>query len=726
MKTICIFIFAVLSTAVISAQVINVPAEHSSIQAAIDIAVDGDTVLVEEGTFLENINFKGKAITVASRFILNGDTAHITGTIIDGSQPSHPDTASTVLMISGEDTTSVLLGFTIKGGSGSLLEVWIGKFKTTDLTGGGICIANSGGKICHNIIDGNQVLGESDSYYVHGGGVYANVNHNHSAIIRDNIIRNNRSEGITVFGAGVALMGGRVILENNLITNNTLRTSRDPNGTGVNWVNLSSPGVINELIIRNNIISENKGKSSRNAQWGGSVALYNRLEGKQVELYNNIVADNYTSGSGGGLSLFRTDVLFYNNTIINNESRGVGNNIIMGGTSNIVMYNNIVWSDTENNNSDIFSQIYKGYSLHAYHNIIKEPFPHIEEVKAENNSFIGPGYSNRSSFQLSENSPAIGRGAKSLQINGTRYYAPKKDLVGNARPNDIDPYVDLGALESDFCLSFYSNTELVCIKQSGCRLCPCFSNDIMDYEMEVPDNFNKYSEIIGIPKDSHSKLDMNYATDISSENIDERTATITVTSSDGTEKKIYNVVYVPLSTDVKLSNLSISEGELVPVWDPDTCSYEVGLPTGSTETPSITCSTSHDCATYDIRNASNITSSAKSYRSSVVTVISEFGEAYTQKYNILFNVGVVGIEKNLIDSDLKVYPNPFSSNVTLEWKTIKVIDKIEMINMLGQIVRTIDHPLGNKVIIERKNLSSGVYFLRVYSENTSVIKVVIE
>ncbi len=79
----------------------------------------GDTVLVAEGTYSENINFKGKAITVASQFILDQDTSHISATIIDGSQHTNPDSGSVVYMISGEDTTSVLTGFTITGGNGT-------------------------------------------------------------------------------------------------------------------------------------------------------------------------------------------------------------------------------------------------------------------------------------------------------------------------------------------------------------------------------------------------------------------------------------------------------------------------------------------------------------------------------------------------------------------------------------------------------------------------------
>ncbi len=72
----------VLVASPVISQIINVPGDQPYIQAGIDSASNGDTVLVAEGTYFENINFRGKAIAVASRFILDGDTAHISKTII--------------------------------------------------------------------------------------------------------------------------------------------------------------------------------------------------------------------------------------------------------------------------------------------------------------------------------------------------------------------------------------------------------------------------------------------------------------------------------------------------------------------------------------------------------------------------------------------------------------------------------------------------------------------
>ena len=61
-----------------------VPTSYPSVQQAIFDCLAGDTVLVEPGIYYENLNFSGKAIVVGSRFLLSGDEAYISSTIING------------------------------------------------------------------------------------------------------------------------------------------------------------------------------------------------------------------------------------------------------------------------------------------------------------------------------------------------------------------------------------------------------------------------------------------------------------------------------------------------------------------------------------------------------------------------------------------------------------------------------------------------------------------
>jgi len=103
------------------------PADFNNIQAAIDDANDGDTVIVETGWYHEHISFCGKAITVRSRDPSSWDV--VEDTIIYGGPkfiylpPPIPPSAiigSCVRFVNGEGSDSILDGVTLRGGGGTL------------------------------------------------------------------------------------------------------------------------------------------------------------------------------------------------------------------------------------------------------------------------------------------------------------------------------------------------------------------------------------------------------------------------------------------------------------------------------------------------------------------------------------------------------------------------------------------------------------------------------
>jgi PKD repeat protein len=237
----------------------------ATIQAAIDYSWDGDSVLVQEGTYLENINFIGKNIAVIGQ---NRET-----TIIDGNQ-----SGSVVAFVNGESELAIISGFTIQ--NGAILENGVGP---TD-HGTGIYIRQgSSPKILNNIIQYNYAVPNSNVDYS-GGGISVGWNNGGSPEIAYNIIRNNQA---FPSGGGIFLfdVGDSTFVYNNLIINNSIGipdgiTGYENHGGGVRidqgklynntiWNNYSQ-GVPNDVLqnggdVRNTIIeygSVNQGEYS--------------------------------------------------------------------------------------------------------------------------------------------------------------------------------------------------------------------------------------------------------------------------------------------------------------------------------------------------------------------------------------------------------------------------------------------------------------------------------
>lgn len=258
-----------------NANILHVPGTFSTIQSAVNASSIGDTVLVSPGTYFENIKFRGKGVLLTSYFILNHDTSYISNTIINGSTPLIPDSASTLIITRpsisyANDSSVTVMGFTITGGKG---VVWDDVIYPGSLyrEGGGILIEYCSPRIRFNRIIANTIY---DVSHPNGGG------------------------------GGIHYGGGNPIIENNIIQNNF-------GYCGMGICIYGAGG-----IVRNNIISGNYGGQ---VYGSGAVYTFSNYNSDPVIIENNTIVNNSSIVGSAGLRLFNSDYNLVRNNIIWNN-----------------------------------------------------------------------------------------------------------------------------------------------------------------------------------------------------------------------------------------------------------------------------------------------------------------------------------------------------------------------------------------------------------------------
>jgi len=285
------------------ANIRRVPSQYATIQAGIDAAVNGDTVLVDEGTYYENIRFKGKRIVVASTYLTTNDTSHIQNTLIDGSGATNPDSGSVVYFNAGEDTNSVLCGFTITGGSGTnwylVQDGWYRE-------GGGIFCESGGGRIVRNIITSNRIQGSTAD----GAGVWA-VNTTTSLpylILERNLITDNIAQadslGVGVAAGGAVLFSTSARIIGNVFERDTAGSKWYASGAGLAFQGFPQ-GPYPVGFIQGNIFRNNVASSALGGAFGGAMVVEHT---GPVTISDNLFEGNVAVsawsegvGRGGGL-----------------------------------------------------------------------------------------------------------------------------------------------------------------------------------------------------------------------------------------------------------------------------------------------------------------------------------------------------------------------------------------------------------------------------------------
>jgi hypothetical protein len=307
-----------------SQSVINVPSDYSTIQAALDNAIEGDTVLVQPGTYYENIIWPA---TNSIKLISAGDSSN---TIIDGAD------ASSVIYLNttGSIGISKIEGFKICNGGGS------------NDRGGGIYITGDVDiilnylSITHNNSGGIYYSGTNKltinnctiSYNNGGcGGIYAFSIDMPSLSINNSIIKYNTSSSGGMHSQYIMLLvdscefignvstaidaqgGGGIYIYGKQGVSSTIKNSKFKNNKSTygGGISTCSP---NTLQLENVDFLNNEQTYGTLYLWAGS---YGNFILKDVTFYQNL------SQYGGGIyfnSNYDVNISFDNVNIHSNEA----------------------------------------------------------------------------------------------------------------------------------------------------------------------------------------------------------------------------------------------------------------------------------------------------------------------------------------------------------------------------------------------------------------------
>ncbi|MBU8934268.1 MAG: right-handed parallel beta-helix repeat-containing protein [candidate division Zixibacteria bacterium] len=355
-----------------SATTIHVPADQPTIQSGINASSHGDTVLVQPGTYLENIQFNGRNIVLGSMFLTTDNGSYISTTVIDGNA-----VGSVVRFVNGENSSAIITGFTIQNGHAD--------------KGAGILCEGTSPIISHNIIRNNTAVNNGN-----GAGISCAFESNPT--ISDNVIQDNTAEGD---GGGIACYIANATISDNTITgnsantgggiqcgyctnpsitNNTITENSSNSGAGGIFLFESNPDISDNDILNNEAggggggifcsyctgptISDNTISGNSAGKDGGAISLFdsdpaitgNTMNGNSADgdggrgggaiffsysdpvITNNIVSQNTTGAGGGGIESFESNPTISNNTISGNTS-GVGGAISLSNSNATISYN---------------------------------------------------------------------------------------------------------------------------------------------------------------------------------------------------------------------------------------------------------------------------------------------------------------------------------------------------------------------------------------------------
>lgn len=290
----------------VSAAVLNVPGDHSSIQAAINNASDGDTILAGDGTYSEQLIINKNNLNISS---VNGASF----SVINLKQPSE----TTGIWITANNT--IFNGFTVMNIS-----------TTSSHAQYAIRVRGSGNTISNNIIIGQS----SRDWWSDEEDSAINLDGTSATITSNNIIRNNEIYDFSAMGVQV-VGSGNYNAHDNIIRNNNIHD--------IQYYAIANDRSANQTITNNSL--SNIGPSGHLADdvpaigiivWGsnsnGTNIIYQSLDGIEVGIALSaareiIIKNSEIKNNNVGIRLSKSSWLtgkvennkILNNIIINND-----------------------------------------------------------------------------------------------------------------------------------------------------------------------------------------------------------------------------------------------------------------------------------------------------------------------------------------------------------------------------------------------------------------------
>lgn len=433
-------------------------------------ASEGDTILIAEGTYTENLTIIGITVTLRGGYTASGSQwLPDTGTTV-----VHGGDADRVFVIRYSNAT--LEDLTITGGDAPPAEAWGGgvwvsgghvTIRSSTIVNNGDADWSMGIEVNDDYGPARLTLESSTVSYNYGGGLHL-WGGTASAEVQDSTFTGNRSGD----GGGVCAEGGSSVdiidssLSDNTATNGGA-IAVEGGGTAIieecqimsNTASSAGGGLfassVTVTLRYNDFISNTSQGDDGPAMWIGDSALdadsnvisYNtsnvgwvggavRLWQVTTTLTNNLIAQNQASG----VNVTESDVGFVNNTIVSNTVEGIG---VYDGSTLPLLRNNII---ADNGSYGVAGD--GSVTLSEYNNLWNNGSGSYEMVTVtvgSGNLAVDPLFVDAASgdYHLQPDSPCVD--------TGTGNGAPTTDVEGDPRPVDGDldgtATVDMGADE---------------------------------------------------------------------------------------------------------------------------------------------------------------------------------------------------------------------------------------------------------------------------------------